>query len=160
LLLLHQYLSNQKAQKSLGPRLEHLSKIIQENMHHLPDVNPPLCLVHGDFRATNILLHQVDHEWKVSGLIDWEFAFSGPCIYDIAKFIRYDERVTEAFNEAFIEGFCSGGGVLPENWKTQAKLIDLINLCSVLALDETSEKKEQRTLKQIDYTLLEIQALQ
>src|SRR5581483_7132623 len=35
-------------------------------------------LVHSDFGSPNIVLHRPHGEWEVAGVLDWEFAFSGP----------------------------------------------------------------------------------
>ncbi len=34
----------------------------------------PHCLVHSDFNGTNILVR----DGRITGVLDWEFAFAGP----------------------------------------------------------------------------------
>lgn len=46
-------------------------------------------LVHGDFNPANILLDQINGSWVVTGILDWEFAFSGSYLGDVANMLRY-----------------------------------------------------------------------
>ncbi len=45
-------------------------------------------LVHGDFDPANILVDKINGVWKVVGILDWEFAFSGSVLWDVANMLR------------------------------------------------------------------------
>lgn len=47
-------------------------------------------LVHGDFDPANILVDQINGSWVVTGILDWEFAFSGSYLWDVANMLLGD----------------------------------------------------------------------
>ncbi|WP_436530674.1 phosphotransferase family protein [Actinoplanes sp. HUAS TT8] len=83
-------------------------------------------LVHSDFNPKNLL---VVHN-RVSSVLDWEFAFSGPPLADVGNMLR-DPR-TPGFAEAFIDGFRGAGGFLPPGWRDLSRAIDLYALADFL----------------------------
>lgn len=83
-------------------------------------------LVHSDFNPKNLL---VVHN-EISGVLDWEFAFSGPPLTDVGNMLR-DPR-PPGFAEAFIAGFEGAGGFLPPGWRQMSKAIDLYALADFL----------------------------
>ncbi|MCE5170028.1 aminoglycoside phosphotransferase family protein [Paenibacillus profundus] len=87
-------------------------------------------LVHSDFNGLNILIQQ-SRGCTVSAVLDWEFAFSGSRLVDIANMLRYEEN-DSTFERHFIRSYVQSGGVLPSNWKLLSKLEDLIALCDML----------------------------
>src|SRR5581483_10248553 len=38
----------------------------------------PTTLVHGDFNARNVFVARRVGRWRVTAILDWEFAFAGP----------------------------------------------------------------------------------
>ena len=46
-------------------------------------------LIHGDYKPSNLLVNP--HTHTVSGVLDWEFAFAGPPLYDLATLLRDSE---------------------------------------------------------------------
>lgn len=117
---------------TLKPSLiSEISKIIYKYGHLFPDKDKKH-LVHGDFDPANILVNKVNGEWKVSGVLDWEFAFSGSIMYDIANMLRYAHEMPPVFQEAFISGVASGGITLPQNWRITAHLLNLVALLDCL----------------------------
>ena len=90
-------------------------------------------LVHSDFGGPNLLVDQdASQRWQVSGVIDWEFAFSGPPLVDVGHMMRYERRRRPLVEPYFSQGFCAAGGTLPENWRDHARAVDLMALCESL----------------------------
>jgi aminoglycoside phosphotransferase (APT) family kinase protein len=89
-------------------------------------------IAHGDFNASNIFVHQRDGEWRISGILDWEFAFAGSSCYDIGNFLRYERADRPCFEPHFSRGLADGGVELPNDWRTTARLADLGALCELL----------------------------
>jgi aminoglycoside phosphotransferase (APT) family kinase protein len=45
----------------------------------------PVRLLHNDSHPWNILVDSVSGDWRVTGWLDWEFAWSGDPAWDIAR---------------------------------------------------------------------------
>jgi len=90
------------------------------------------CLVHGDFNSPNIFVKQTDDGWRVSGLLDWEFALNASPYCDIGNFLRYHRRDRPRYEPAFSAGLREGGMVLPADWLMLARVLDLPALCELL----------------------------
>lgn len=106
---------------------ENLSKIdTYLDQYHLlfPDENQNH-LVHADYDPANILVHQIHGEWGISGILDWEFAFSGSTLCDVANMLRYAHHMQPDFETSFLEGLQQGGVQLRIS-------IYLLNLLSLL----------------------------
>ncbi|KIL40944.1 aminoglycoside phosphotransferase [Gordoniibacillus kamchatkensis] len=91
---------------------------------------PPV-LVHSDFNGLNILVRCDSSGCSVSAVLDWEFAFAGSGLVDIANMLRYEPR-DSALERHFIRAYIEHGGTLPSNWRLLSKLDDLIALCDML----------------------------
>lgn len=89
-------------------------------------------LVHGDFDPANILVHDVDGTWQVSAILDWEFAFSGSVLWDVANMLRYAHKMPTEFQDAFLNGLATGGIILPKNWQIVVHLLNLLSLLDCL----------------------------
>jgi Ser/Thr protein kinase RdoA (MazF antagonist) len=57
-------------------------------------------LVHADFDPANILVLKTDDRWQLSGILDWEFAFSGSSLCDVANMLRYAHQMPYWFEDA------------------------------------------------------------
>jgi len=91
------------------------------------------CLVHGDLSGRNIIVTPAENSaWRISGLIDWEDAFSGPALWDVGSLFRYAKRYSESFCRRFERGYCDAGGALPEDWLRTARLLDSTRLIAIL----------------------------
>jgi aminoglycoside phosphotransferase (APT) family kinase protein len=66
----------------------------------------------------------------VVAVLDWEFAFSGPPLFDVGNMLR-DPR-PPAFAEAFVAGYRDAGGELPPGWRRLARALDLFSLADFL----------------------------
>ncbi len=84
------------------------------------------CLTHGDCGGTNILVIEEGAGLRLSGIIDWEFAFSGTPFFDLGNLLRPPLGEVPGFAEAVAEGYRGAGGKLPENWRALAAMTDLL----------------------------------
>jgi aminoglycoside phosphotransferase (APT) family kinase protein len=89
-------------------------------------------LVHADFDPSNLLVACVDGSWQVTGVLDWEFAFSGSVLCDVANMLRYAHHMPPAYEQSFLAGLCSSGIVLPGDWRITVHLLNLLSLLDCL----------------------------
>ncbi len=113
---------------------ESISKI-----DHLLDVHAVLFpdetqthLVHGDFDPANLLVKKSDGFWKISGVLDWEFAYCASPLQDVALMLRYAHHMSPMYETAFLSGLKKGGVPLPEDWRLRIDLLNILNLLSCL----------------------------
>jgi len=86
------------------------------------------CLVHGDFKASNLLIH----EGRLSAVLDWEFAHSGTYLMSIGQLFRHEASLPDEFEARFAAGFESLGQVLPHDWRRLASVVDLLSMMDFL----------------------------
>ncbi|MGA8164578.1 MAG: aminoglycoside phosphotransferase family protein [Waddliaceae bacterium] len=112
-------------------------------------------LVHADFDPANILVDQTSGQWRVSGILDWEFSFSGSVLCDVANMLRYAHQMPQAFEYSFLEGLKAGGVCLPENWKMRIHMLNLLSLLDCLARGNPIHRPNQciDICELIDYIL-------
>lgn len=89
-------------------------------------------LVHADFDPTNILVDNVNDTWKITGVLDWEFSFSGSPLWDVANMLRYAHKMPPQFESSFLMGLKNNGVSLPDNWRITISLLNLISLLDCL----------------------------
>ena len=89
-------------------------------------------LVHSDFGSPNLLVRPIGGRWTVTGVLDWEFAFSGPSLCDVGHMMRYERRATPKIEPHFSNSFREHGGALPVNWRKLSRVLDLTALCEFL----------------------------
>jgi aminoglycoside phosphotransferase (APT) family kinase protein len=110
-------------------------------------------LVHSDFGARNVLVREVEGQWQVAAVIDWEFAFSGSPLFDAGNFLRYERSQQPLVEPHFSQGLLAGGGHLREEWRQLARVIDLGALCEMLTRDELPEDVEREIVQLVRATL-------
>ncbi|KST69451.1 hypothetical protein BC008_35615 [Mastigocoleus testarum BC008] len=66
--------------------------------------------------------------WMVSGILDWEFAYSGSTLADIGHILRHPLGAKSRFEQNLIDSFVKNGGFLPTKWKVMSKLLYLLGL--------------------------------
>ena len=93
-------------------------------------------LVHGDFDPANIFVDKINGSWVVTAILDWEFAFSGSYLWDVANMLRYAHKMPPEFQSSFIDALQRNGIKLPPDWRTT---IHLLNLSSLLDLLKRSD---------------------
>lgn len=124
------------ASARLGPELTRaLQRLLRENAALLAAADTQTVLVHGDYKAQNLLVRQAGAgaDWHVAAVLDWEFAFAGSPLFDAAICLRYADTLPPAFVSAFAAGYRDAGGILPPDWRRSIRLLDLVNLCGFLA---------------------------
>lgn len=92
-------------------------------------------LVHSAFSPRNLLVTQRYGRWKVAAVLDWESAFSGSPLVDVASVLRFSEELPEGYVDGFIAGFREGGGELAEGWEKLSRVLDVYAMCDILAAD-------------------------
>jgi fructokinase len=92
-------------------------------------------LVHGDFRKQNILVRLDGNAWTVSAILDWECAFTGSPLYDVALFLRYERPDRPIAEPSFSRGFLDGDGQLCDDWRDAIRVVDLESLCRSLTAE-------------------------
>lgn len=134
-----------------------INLLLEQLFNFLPSSNKSN-LVHGDFDPSNILVDKINGDWKITGVLDWEFAFSGSVMCDVANMLRYAHQMPIVFTDAFINGLKSGGINLPENWRITCDLLNLISLLDCLARSNAQNSLNRCTdicalIKDITYRL-------
>lgn len=99
--------------------------------------------VHGDFDANNLLVDQIEGEWKVTGVLDWESPFSGTIFCDISNMLRYRHQMPPIFENSFLAGLQSQGISMPENWSHRVDLLNLLALLSCLSRSKPEKSPQQ-----------------
>jgi aminoglycoside phosphotransferase (APT) family kinase protein len=119
----------------------------------LDQVASDSCLVHGDFNSPNIFVRQADDGWKVSGILDWEFALNASPYCDIGNFLRYHRRDRPRYEPSFSAGLREGGMDLPPDWLTLARVMDLPALCELLGRSDVPDAVVAELILLLDETL-------
>jgi aminoglycoside phosphotransferase (APT) family kinase protein len=89
--------------------------------------------VHSDFNPKNLLaLRGADGHWRITAVLDWEFAFSGSPLHDVGNMLRFGGEIPAAFADGFADGFRAGGGELPPDWREVSAALDLFALADLL----------------------------
>ncbi|MGD9592068.1 MAG: phosphotransferase family protein [Candidatus Berkiella sp.] len=136
-------LKNPTINSELEPStISKIDQIIQKFAHLFPDVSEKN-LVHGDFDPANILVENINDEWQIAAILDWEFAFSGSTLCDIANMLRYRDDMPTTFESAFLEGLTTSGFTLASNWRTSIEILNLSSLLDCLARANPSTQPNQ-----------------
>ncbi|MEY9840491.1 phosphotransferase family protein [Streptacidiphilus sp. EB103A] len=90
-------------------------------------------LVHSDFNAKNLLMRPGDNgAWRVSAVLDWEYAFSGSGLFDLGNILRFPKELCPGFADRFPRAYTGAGGELPAHWREISKALDLFALAELL----------------------------
>jgi aminoglycoside phosphotransferase (APT) family kinase protein len=87
-------------------------------------------LVHGDFNPKNMLAERRDGRWRLTAVLDWEYAFSSSPLFDVGNLLRHPRPA--GFADGFLAGFRHGGGGLPPDWRRISQALDLYSLADLL----------------------------
>lgn len=139
--------------EKLGGQLhEDLENKIIEYENFFPSTRSQL--VHGDFKPSNILVKEEEGKYILSGIIDWEFAYSGSVYSDIGNLFRFSHPYDGEFKASFIKGYSEQAYyMLNSDWERKAKLVDLINLCDLLDSNEHKPNLYSSVVKLIEETV-------
>ena len=117
-----------------------IGALIEKEFNHLLEGVSTNCLVHADFNSKNILVDNSLGAWRVSGIIDWEFALSGPVLFDLGNFFRFEQEMP-AYREAFMQAYAARvRSKLPNDWARKARLIELVPMLQFLCADVNTPK--------------------
>jgi aminoglycoside phosphotransferase (APT) family kinase protein len=85
-------------------------------------------LTHSDFNGSNILVRgDPKGSWRISAILDWEFAFAGGPSFDFGNLLRPPLGDDSSFISAVIAGYEAAGKELPEDWVKISRLSDLLS---------------------------------
>jgi aminoglycoside phosphotransferase (APT) family kinase protein len=130
------------ATESLKPELiQKIHKLVEEFSFYFPTEKDDH-LVHADFDPANILVEKHQDVWKISGILDWEFSYSGSPLCDVANMLRYAHHMPDTFTLSFLAGF-KEDYLLPDDWRPRTHIMNLLALLDCLALSPI-EKKPKR----------------
>ena len=121
-------LTTGRAATRLGPETsDALAAFADAHADRLASIDGAFTITHGDCKPTNVL---VDQQGALTGFLDWEFAFSGPALFDLGQMFRWP--VPPAFDAALVTAYERNGARLPEGWRALARMLDLLNLVGFL----------------------------
>ncbi len=137
------------AGQALGAELtQRFWRFVRDNAGRLEPLSGQSALVQADYKPWNLLVQDAAEGWSVAAVLDWEFAFAGSPLFDVAIFLRQEAFLPPEYARGFIAGYRGGGGDLPEDWHALVKLLDLLNMCSMLdeAEGDTAPVRDMRRL--------------
>ena len=90
-----------------------------------------VALVHADFRDSNLFVARDQSGLlRVTGVLDWEFTFAGPSLFDLGQLLRRETTLLPpGFAADVIAAYRACGGFAPPGWRRMTLLMDLMNLC-------------------------------
>lgn len=121
---------------------EQIKAIFKSYKNLLPDESAKN-LVHADFDPANILVTEKEGVIEISGILDWEFSFSGSTLWDIANMLRYAHQVPRDYKDSFLEGVSSTGYQLPDSWQITITLLNMASLLDSLQRTPLNDRPNQ-----------------
>lgn len=119
-----------------------IKNLLLERKRFLPN-NENSNLVHADFDPSNILVKKINNSWKIASILDWEFAFSGSILHDVANMLRYTHKMPKEFETSFISSLNNNGVQLPKNWRITINLLNLLSLIDCLSRSDSKTRPNQ-----------------
>ena len=129
-----------RAGERLGAELTaRLWSLVEEHIAELDALAGRISLVHSDFRDSNLLVaRELSGAWRVSGVLDWEFAFAGPSLFDLGSLLRREATMLPpGFAGYVVAAYRAHGGFAPPGWRRMTLLMDLMNLCGFADMSDT-----------------------
>ncbi|MDZ4832691.1 MAG: aminoglycoside phosphotransferase family protein [Candidatus Melainabacteria bacterium] len=140
----------------LGPDLrKQLSRFIKRESMIFEVWKSSACLVHADFGGSNILVKKFDSGWRVTAVLDWEFALSANPFMDFGNLLRDPLGSVEGFEQAVQEGYFSAGGTLPADWRKMSKLSDITAWLDFLTRPTANDRLVADAISVIEKTMAE-----
>lgn len=140
LVFAEQCLQNKNVRKQLS--VGKISKIVlflEKYSHLFPDAGKKN-LVHADFDPSNILVNKINGIWKITGVLDWEFSYSGSVLCDIANMLRYAHQMPPIFENSFLQGLNIS---LPDHWRFTVSMLNLVSLLDCLVRADLKNRPNQ-----------------
>ncbi len=130
--LINSQLANPEVIGLLGKELvTQLHTITQQYHAIIAELSNHKNLTHADYDPTNMLVVKDKLGWRISGILDWEFALSSTYYIDIGLMLRYAHKLPECFQASFIQGIQEDNSqLLSHDWEKRAKLADIVSLLS------------------------------
>lgn len=126
-------LSNPLLKDRLGKNVfDNLTAFISDNLAGIRSLKNTTFLTHSDFNQKNLLVSRDTGTWKLTGFLDWEFAFSGSPLVDFGNFFRYRGEMDPHYRTPLTTSYRESGGDLPENWEAAARFLDLLSMMMFL----------------------------
>lgn len=132
---IYAFLSNPHIVLAFGNELiERIHALIDKHQALIDEISHHSNLTHADYDPSNILVKREKNGWKISAILDWEFALSSTIYMDIGLMLRYAHKLPPFFQNSFIQGIKdSNPSLLDQNWEVRAKLVDILCLLSLCA---------------------------
>ncbi|MFI5277687.1 MAG: phosphotransferase family protein, partial [Ktedonobacterales bacterium] len=87
-----------RAGQRLGAALtERLLRQIDRCADEVAPLTGQRALIHADYKDGNILVRRDPDGWRVTAVLDWEFAFVGPSIFDLGSLLRREATLPPGF---------------------------------------------------------------
>ena len=136
---LHHLLYDGRAGERLGAALTaRLWSVVEGRVSLLDALAGRIALVHADFRDSNLLVSRKrDGAWRVAGVLDWEFAYAGPSLFDLGSLLRREATLPPGFAAQVVREYRARGGFAPLGWRQMTLLMDLMNLCGFADMEAT-----------------------
>lgn len=153
--VLEQCLFRDSGEERLGAALtQRLWRFVTQHAGMLDVVEHDAMLVHGDFNGLNVIIRSTSDGPKVAAVIDWEYAHSGTPLVDLGSMLRRPGRALPPwFEEELIRGYRQDGGILPENWRQVARIVDLVKLSAFVRSPNAGEVAVQSVRALIEAAL-------
>lgn len=123
-------------------QIEEIGRHFERFAEFLPSAEE-CCLVHADYDPANILVDCQNGRWSITAILDWEFAFSGSPLCDVANMLRYSHHMPEVFEEVFLDSLRATGMEFPEGWRISVHLLNLLSLLDCLVRCPPNERPNQ-----------------
>lgn len=120
--------------------LRALSALVEAEAPRIEKLRHERSLVHSDFNQKNILVHRNAQGWTLSGILDWEFSFSGAGLVDFGNFFRYEGELSEAYKDPLCAAYQAQGASLDEDWQRTARVLDLLSMVHMLTRAQESPR--------------------
>jgi fructosamine-3-kinase len=137
------------AGRRLGDDAGRITRLWDREEALLRSVSARPCLLHADFKPANVKWLPERRDVLV---LDWEFAWAGPALFDLGQFLRWG--APEPFVAALAAAYAEAGGDLPDGWRRAAELLDLFNLVGFLDHADVRPTRDRDVLARITGTLL------
>lgn len=92
----------------------------------------PTSLVHGDLNPTNLLVGDDGAGWRVTAVLDWEYALAANPALDLGTLLRRPLGRAAGYAEGLAAGYAAAGGILPPDWRRAAALADMLAWADLL----------------------------
>ena len=143
-----------RARRRLPPELRAgLRKQLTTLADELAPLDAHLCLSHGDYKLSNMLVAPRDGGFELTALLDWEFSGPFTPLLDVAILLRHEAHFPPSFGPSFAAGYREAGAWLPEGWRRISRVVDLMNLVGFLNGTSARPKLEAQALGLIAETL-------